>query len=562
MTVREALVDDFFFGPRADARKSAEGLPSMRGVALADADSAHRFGEAALLGTLDHAPPSFDAEGNAILRAPAVWLNTNEPFCLAAIGVQGGGKSHTMGCILESCLVPFPNGGVVCLRSPMSGLVLHFDNSDASSCEAAGLMTPAPELVRHLGAGGAPCLPRDKMVILVSPSNYRARKAFYGDAFNVQPVVFRWASLTADHIKRIMNMNTSDGAIPLYMAGLMDILRRYQRRGGLPPFAVFKREVEGQFKTPSQSGPLGQRMRLLESMVAESELNMRDLGLGLGSADAGASLDAVMAPGVLAVADMTDPLLSGSEAAGVFEVLVEQFRTIHMPGVGKLLAVDEAHKFMVGEKNDGLSNALVNVARLMRHDGIRLAVSTQSPKALAPELLELVTVAVLHRFHSGDWLAYLKSKLPLPADAADTVMNLQPGHALVFASQHRLPHAASLDAHLNGCKAFEPLGADGDGAAEGDDSGSDGGAAAGYTASAAAGAAARGGNVFQIHIRRRITADRGGSRINATAAPLRSASAGHGDAAPAPLDPAAASTRATGGAGAAAPSGAGAGARP
>jgi DNA helicase HerA-like ATPase len=48
---------------------------------------------------------------------------------------------------------------------------------------------------------------------------------------------------------------------------------------------------------------------------------------------------------------------------------------------------------------DGLSGAIVNIARLMRHDGIRLVVGTQSPRALAPELLELVTVAVIHRFH-------------------------------------------------------------------------------------------------------------------------------------------------------------------
>jgi hypothetical protein len=69
----------------------------------------------------------------------------------------------------------------------------------------------------------------------------------------------------------------------------------------------------------------------------------------------------------------------------------------------ELLALDEAHKFMNGVAADGLSEAVVNVARLMRHDGLRLAVSTQSPAALAPELLKLITVAVLHRFHSRDW---------------------------------------------------------------------------------------------------------------------------------------------------------------
>lgn len=59
----------------------------------------------------------------------------------------------------------------------------------------------------------------------------------------------------------------------------------------------------------------------------------------------------------------------------------------------------------------------MNLARLMRHDGVRLVVSTQSPKALAPELLELVTLAALHHFHSPDWWNYLKSKLPLHEDA-------------------------------------------------------------------------------------------------------------------------------------------------
>lgn len=91
---------------------------------------------------------------------------------------------------------------------------------------------------------------------------------------------------------------------------------------------------------------------------------------------------------------------------------------------------------MDGIKSDGLSEAIVNIARLMRHDGMRLAVSTQSPKALAPELLELVTVAFLHRFHSHDWWTYLQSKLPLANDDFEKILNLSPGDALAFASSH------------------------------------------------------------------------------------------------------------------------------
>lgn len=46
------------------------------------------------------------------------------------------------------------------------------------------------------------------------------------------------------------------------------------------------------------------------------------------------------------VADLTDPMMSPDEAAGVFQVLLEQFRSARMPGVGKVVAFDEAHKYL------------------------------------------------------------------------------------------------------------------------------------------------------------------------------------------------------------------------
>jgi hypothetical protein len=63
---------------------------------------------------------------------------------------------------------------------------------------------------------------------------------------------------------------------------------------------------------------------------------------------------------------------------------------------------------MSGVKSNGLTEAMVNVAQLMRHNGMRLRVCTQSPKALALELLERVTVGCLRHFHSPDWCEYLK----------------------------------------------------------------------------------------------------------------------------------------------------------
>ena len=168
---------------------------------------------------------------------------------------------------------------------------------------------------------------------------------------------------------------------------------------------------------------------------------------------------------------------------------MEQFRALPVPGptgvaVGKVLVLDEAHKYMVGDGSDGLSAAIVNSARLMRHDGVRLALSTQSPLALAPELLELVTVAALHRFHSRDWFVHLARKLPLEEAAWRQILQLEPGHALLFAARHRL--------RLPACGAGEG----------GERDGERGGA----------GGAQR--RVFAVAIRPRITADRGASKTN------------------------------------------------
>ncbi len=58
---------------------------------------------------------------------------------------------------------------------------------------------------------------------------------------------------------------------------------------------------------------------------------------------------------------------------------------------------DEAHKYLT--KNDALGDVIVDTVRQMRHLGMRVVVSTQSPQVLPAELLELVTIAVLHRFH-------------------------------------------------------------------------------------------------------------------------------------------------------------------
>ena len=161
---------------------------------------------------------------------------------------------------------------------------------------------------------------------------------------------------------------------------------------------------------------------------------------------------------------------------------------------------------MDGAVTDGLSAAIVKIARQMRHDGIRLVVGTQSPETLAPELLELVTVAVIHRFHSLDWFHYLKGKIPLEDAAWKRILDLNPGEALVFASRHQISESekegtgdvAEKDAHGDNTNAAY----------------SDSNSSNQSFSNVMRISFPYGSNIFEMKIRPRLTADVGRSLVN------------------------------------------------
>lgn len=113
----------------------------------------------------------------------------------------------------------------------MTAMVLHYDQNTSSICEAAGLLSPNPSIKGNMKRFGHDigAVSKEKSVILVSPAFYKQRKKFYGDYCTVKPLLFRWRSLTADHIKRIMRIESGDNQ--LYVASFLDLLRGYQRQG-------------------------------------------------------------------------------------------------------------------------------------------------------------------------------------------------------------------------------------------------------------------------------------------------------------------------------------------
>lgn len=374
-----------------------------------------------------------------------VALNLEEPFCLVATGVQGSGKSHTIGTIVESCLMQMPPH--INLRTPMSALVLHYDQAAVNPCECASLMRLKDDVRRSLLSkdGVEPSsLPKiKKCVVLTSPSYFLQRKAMYETLpdTEVRPLLFSFRSLDVAQLRVLMRFTSTDNQ--LYANMMMERLRAFQRRGGLPKYEDFRADITKYLDSEgavTQLQPFLQRLSLLDELIAESAVNsekVHQLGnKSLNEAYGALKLNELMEPGTMVIADISDSMLDTDAARGIFQILLENFRDFDVSH-GKLCVLDEAHKYLDVNKKSGLTESIVYTVRMMRHYGIRVAISTQSPLTLPPEVLELTKIAVCHKFFSRDWATHLAKKLPLSKSVSD-VMTLKPGEALVYAANHGL----------------------------------------------------------------------------------------------------------------------------
>lgn len=144
---------------------------------------------------------------NDAIQMP-VLLNTDSPWSAFLCGSQGSGKSHSLSCMLENCLLTddriLPQIGLN--PHPLAGLVFHYDRCQGSGvCEAAYLCTKIPTTV------------------LVSPSNYgRLKKAYediaekQGANITVKQLYILPKYLDTERMKTLMAVGKDD-EVPLYM---------------------------------------------------------------------------------------------------------------------------------------------------------------------------------------------------------------------------------------------------------------------------------------------------------------------------------------------------------
>jgi hypothetical protein len=217
--------------------------------------------------------------------------------------------------------------------------------------------------------------------------------------------------------------------------------------GGVGDFSYeeFIKELEKASFSDSQSGPLEQRLNLLESFVDVEpratvskkkgkivrSKNKRNPNRRSADPDV-----FVRKPGTLTIVDLTDPVVDEDSACALFDICLSIF--ISQTTCGKIIALDEAHNYM-NEKSAAAANfteRLLKSIREQRHQGARIVIATQEP-SINPRLLDLCNITMVHRCTSPAWYVVLKDHLATlrgkdSQEVFEKIVRLKTGECLMF----------------------------------------------------------------------------------------------------------------------------------
>ncbi len=172
-----------------------------------------------MLGVQNHSP-QYGILGEVSGRKVA--LDLTQTHTIGLFGVQGAGKSYTLGTIIEMACTTIANINV--LPSPLATVVFHYSPTSDYKPEFTSMMHPNSEadqmmvLRDHYNAD--PTALRD-ILILVPKSKVEERKAEY-PGIKVLPIAFASSELKASHWKFLMG---AVGSQSMYLRQINLIMR-------------------------------------------------------------------------------------------------------------------------------------------------------------------------------------------------------------------------------------------------------------------------------------------------------------------------------------------------
>ncbi|GJI98145.1 hypothetical protein RugamoR57_48630 [Duganella caerulea] len=341
-----------------------------------------------------------------------VALDLNQTHTISLFGVQGGGKSYTLGSVAEMASLAIP--GINCLPEPLSTVIFHYSPTMDYKPEFTSMVgaNSVEDQVRALKEiyGAEPKALAD-VLLLVPADKIEERQHEYPD-IEVRPLQFSSSELKASHWKFLMgavgNQATYIRQIMRIMKAMRDDITLEGLRAGIDGSSV-----------PDHLKELA-RMRL---DLAAEYIN-----------DA-TRLSDVVKPGRLIIVDLRDEFIEKDEALGLFVVLLQLFADARIDGrsFNKLVVFDEAHKYI---ESPDLVAGLIEVVREMRHKGVSIMVASQDPPSVPVSLIELSSQIIMHKFNSPAWLKHIqKANAALGNLTPERMALLKAGEAYVWSSK-------------------------------------------------------------------------------------------------------------------------------
>jgi DNA phosphorothioation-dependent restriction protein DptH len=342
----------------------------------------------------------------------SIALDLNQTHTISLFGVQGGGKSYTLGSVIEMASKVIP--GINELPNPLASIIFHYSQTQDYKPEFTSMDQPNNDgkAVQKLREefGAIPAGMSD-IVLLTPMDKLEVRREEYPE-IEVLPLKFASKELQASHWRFLMGAVGNQAA---YIRQLNQIMRGMRDRLTL---SSLRDEVEHS-DIPDGLKKLAQmRLKLAESYI-----------------DDAVQLSTVIRPGRVIIVDLRDEFIEKDEALGLFVVILQIFADAVWQGkrFNKLVVFDEAHKYI---DNPDLIAGLIEVVREMRHKGTSVLVASQDPPSVPVALIELSTQIILHRFNSPAWLKHIqKANSALSSLTAEGLASLQPGEAFVWSSK-------------------------------------------------------------------------------------------------------------------------------
>ena len=341
-------------------------------------------------------------------------IDLSETNTISLFGVQGGGKSYTIGTVTEMTLKQFSNVNI--LPGPMASVIFHYSESQDYAPEFTSMVFPndeAGQLKKLKEVYGADAARIEDVIMLCPEDKVEDRQEEYPN-LEIHPIKFHSTDLNVQDWQFLLKALGNDST---YIAQLKQIMKALRKNLNIN---ALKESVDNSdLLSTSQKALAKQRLSFAEEYIDDT----RKLG-------------SLLCPGRLIIVDLRDEWIDEDDALGLFVIMLNIFSGVkEFEGrkFNKFIVFDEAHKYM---GNKDLTSTIVTAIREMRHKGVSMMIASQDPMSLPTQIIELSSVVLLHKFNSPQWVKHIqKSITQLQSLSSSDMASLVPGEAYLWATK-------------------------------------------------------------------------------------------------------------------------------